>query len=131
MSEQASGIKGVLLANGIVDLACSAILLILPLLRIPVLGFGIFDVQGALMAGGWGLAAMTFGFGRILASSRPTSHALMRTLGILEGVALTVYCPAYAILAPAPFVQVLLPFLVGFVFAALYLVHPVRRPRDE
>ena len=69
--ERKSFLRLVLAANGIVDIGCAAILLVLPLLRIPVLGYQVFDSQGAFMAGGWGVATLALGVGRLLASSRP------------------------------------------------------------
>ena len=46
--ERKSFLRPVLAANGIVDFGCAAILLVLPLLRIPVLGYQVFDSQAAL-----------------------------------------------------------------------------------
>ena len=82
--ERKALLRTVLAANGIVDFGCAAILLVLPLLRIPVLGYQIFDSQGAYMADGWGIAALSFGLARFLASSRPQTHSLMRTAGWSE-----------------------------------------------
>jgi hypothetical protein len=60
----------VLFSNGLADLLCAAVLLALPPLNRPLLGYGAFDPQGAFMAGGWGIAAPALGVIRIRTSAR-------------------------------------------------------------
>jgi hypothetical protein len=118
--ERKSFLRIILAANGIVDFGCAAVLLVLPLLRIPVLGYQVFDSQGAFMAGGWGIAALSFGLVRLLASSRPQTHSLMRIAGLFEGAALALGSLLHVALAGVPLVQAALPLAVGVVFGALY-----------
>ena len=118
--ERKAFIGPVLAANGIVDFGCAAILLVLPLLKIPVLGYQVFDPQGAYMAGGWGIAALSFGLARLLASSRPQTHSLMRTAGLFEGATLALGSLLYVAFAGVPLVQAALPLAVGVAFGSLY-----------
>jgi hypothetical protein len=112
----------VLLANGIVDVGCAAILLVLPLLRVPLLGYQVFDAQGAFMAGGWGIATSALAVARVWAYSRPIYHPAMLLLGLVEGLALALYALAHLTLARLPFVQALLPLAVGVIFGSAYLL---------
>ena len=121
----------VLWTNGLVDLICAAVLLVLPLLRIPVLGYSVFDAQGAFMAGGWGIATLALGVGRLWASPRPAFHPLMLLLGLFEGITLAVFCAISYFLARPPFVQVLPPLAVGVVFGFSYLVCAIQRIRES
>jgi hypothetical protein len=118
--ERRSFARRVLAANGIVDIGCAAVLVVLPLLKVPVLGYDVFDVQGAFMAGGWGVATLALGLGRLLAASRPASHPVMIAMGLIEGTALALFSLLYVALAGIPVVQAALPLAVGAAFAALY-----------
>jgi hypothetical protein len=118
--ERKSFLRIILAANGIVDFGCAAVLLVLPLLRIPVLGYQVFDSQGAFMAGGWGIATLALGAGRLLASSRPQTHPLMRTMGLVEGPLLALFSLLHVAFAGVPMMQAALPLAVGVVFGALY-----------
>ncbi len=115
----------ILAANGIVDLGCAAILLVLPLLRIPVLGYQVFDSQGAFMAGGWGISTLALGLGRLLASSRPAPHPVMLAMGLIEGTTLALFSLLHVAFAGVPLMQSALPLAVGAVFGALYTVSAI------
>jgi hypothetical protein len=123
--ERKSFLRPVLAANGIVDFGCAAILLVLPLLRIPVLGYQVFDSQGAFMAGGWGIATLALGLGRLLASSQPASHPVMLAMGLFEGTALALFSLLLVAFAGVPLMQAALPLAVGVVFGALYTVSAI------
>jgi hypothetical protein len=112
----------VLAANGIVDIGCAAILVGLPLLRIPILGYQVFDSQGAYMAGGWGIATLALALGRLLAASRPATHPVMLVMGLIEGIALTLFSLLHVAFAGVPVMQAALPLTVGVIFGALYAV---------
>jgi hypothetical protein len=118
--------RWVLAANGIVDIGCAIILLVLPLLRVPLLGYRVFDSQGAYMAAGWGVAALSFGLARLLAAGRPATHLLMRTAGLFEGAALTIASLLHVAFAGVPPEQVALPLAVGAVFGSLYAIAAIR-----
>jgi hypothetical protein len=122
MSPRRALMARVLLANGIVDLGCAAILLVLPLLHVPLLGYQVFDAQGAFMAGGWGITTLALAVGRLWAAPRPAYHPVMLLLGLFESTALAVYSVLHLVLAHLPIMQVLLPLTVGVVFGLLYLV---------
>jgi len=117
----------VLLINGIVDLLCAAILLILPSLHKPILGYQVFDSQGAYMAGGWGIATLALGLTRIWASARPTYHRVMLLMGLLEGISLTIFSIIYLFGVHLSLLQVILPLTVGVVFGISYIICAVRK----
>jgi hypothetical protein len=123
--ERKSFLCRILAANGIVDLGCAAILLVLPLLRIPVLGYQVFDSQGAYMAGGWGVATLALGLGRLLASSRPASHPVMLAMGLIEGTVLALFSLLHVAFAGVPLMQASPPLAVGVVFGVLYTVSAI------
>ena len=125
--ERKSFLRPVLAANGIVDFGCAAILLVLPLLRIPVLGYQVFDSQGAYMAGGWGIMTLALGVGRLLASSRPQTHPLMRTMGLVEAPLLALFSVLHLALGGVSLMQAALPLSVGVVFGVLYAVSAIRK----
>jgi hypothetical protein len=109
-----------LLVNGIVDVVCAFILLVLPLLHKPLLGYQVFDIQGAFMAGGWGVATLALAVGRIWGSSRPTHHPILLIMGVFEGTTLAIFSLLHLVFVHVPFLQILLPLGVGVVFGSLY-----------
>ena len=126
MRNRAAFLRIVLPANGIVDLLCAAVLLVLPRLNVPLLGYDAFDLQGTFMAGGWGIATLALGVTRIYASTRPETHGAMLLLGVVEGTCLAVFCIAYLLGAKITITQALLPLMVGSVFGVSYLVCAVK-----
>jgi hypothetical protein len=112
----------VLLANGVVDLLCTAFLVLLPSLHKAIWVYHVFDQQGAYMAGGWGMAALALGLTRIGSSNRPQFHEVMIYMGLCEGSALFLYTGICLIAGQIGFLQVLLPFCVGLLFTLLYIV---------
>jgi hypothetical protein len=122
MKRQEGFLRWVLLLNGIVDLVCVLVLLGLPPIRQPLLGYQVFESQGAFMAGGWGIATLALGVTRIWTSGRPKHHEAMKLMGLLEGSTLAAFTIVYLAIGRATIVQALLPLAVGVVFGALYLV---------
>jgi hypothetical protein len=122
MNKQESFLRWVLLLNGIVDLICVLILLGLPPTHRALLGYQVFDSQGAFMAGGWGIATLALGVTRIWTSGRSNTHDAMKLMGITEASMLTVFTVVYLAIGRATFEQALLPLAVGVVFGVLYLV---------
>jgi hypothetical protein len=120
-------LRWVLILNGIVDLVCVVVLLGLPPIRRPFLGYQVFDSQGAFMAGGWGIATLALGVIRIWASSRPIHYEAMKLMGLLEGSSLAAFTFIYLAVGRATIVQALLPLAVGVVFGLLYLISVVRK----
>jgi hypothetical protein len=74
-------IRMILWANGVVDIL-AAIALFFPVFQIPLPGYASYTNQFAFMAGGWGIAAFTFGMGRIWASYQFEFYGLMVILGL-------------------------------------------------
>jgi hypothetical protein len=126
MRSRAAFLRIVLLTNGIVDLLCAAVLLILPRLNVPLLGYDGFDAQGAFMAGGWGVSTLALGVTRIYASTRPETYGAMLLLGVVEGICLAVFSSAYLLGPKITITQALLPLMVGCVFGVSYLVRAVK-----
>jgi uncharacterized membrane protein len=131
MRSRAAFLRIVLLTNGIVDLLCAAVLLILPRLNVPLLGYDGFDAQGAFMAGGWGVSTLALGVTRIYASTRPETYGAMLLLGVVEGICLAVFCMAYLLGAKITITQALLPLMVGLIFGVSYLICAVGWRRTE
>ena len=77
-------IRIILLSNGVVDLF-AAIALFFPVFKIALPGYASYTNQFAFIAGGWGIAAFTFGIGRIWASYKFEFYWFMVILGLLEG----------------------------------------------
>jgi hypothetical protein len=115
-------LKPVLLWNGIIDLGCGLVLMILPRFPGPILGYGVFDAQGTFMAGGWAMAVLAMGLTRIWTSTKPKFHDAMLLLGLLEGFAVAGFCVISLALGLVSIPQAALPLAVGAVFGVLYLV---------
>ena len=116
-----SFVRFVLFGNGVADLfAASA--LFFPVLGIPLPGYGPYTREIAFVAGGWGVAALSFGIGRIWASFKPEFHRVMLTLGVLEGTILTAFCLGNVLFLGLSWLQVMLVLLVSAPFGVLSLV---------
>jgi hypothetical protein len=122
MKRRSGMLRSVLLFNGIVDLGCAAVLLVLPELGRPLLGYHAFDGQSALFAGGWGVSALALGTVRLWTSTRPAFHDAMLLLGEVEAFLLAAFTIVFVAVGKAPLSQALLPMAVGVVFAALYVL---------
>jgi hypothetical protein len=120
-------LRPTLLWNGIVDLFCVIVLMILPQMHRPLLGYKLFDNQGAFMAGGWGIATLALGLTRIWTSNKPTYHDAVFLMGLIEGLALLVFCIVNIIAGLVPILQVALPLLVGVIFGFLYLLSSFKK----
>ena len=111
----------VLFSTGVVDLF-TAIALFFPILDLPLPGYGAYTREIAFVAGGWGIAALTFGIGRIWASYKPAFHRMMAVLGLIEGFILTLFCLINVFFLEISLLQAMLPLAVGGVFGILYFV---------
>jgi hypothetical protein len=121
----------VLLSNGMVDLVCVVVLLVLPPRRRPLLGYQVFDSQGAFIAGGWAITTLALGIIRIWSSTRPIHFDAMKLMGLLEGTFLAVFTLIYLAVGRATIVQALLPLAVGVVFGLLYFISVVRKAEAQ
>ena len=114
-------IRIILLSNGVVDLF-AAIALFSPVFKIALPGYAFYTNQFAFIAGGWGIAAFTFGIGRIWASYKFEFYWFMVILGLLEGVILSLYCLMNVFFLEISFLQVMLPLSVGSVYGVFYFI---------
>ena len=110
-------LKTTLLLNGIIDTIGAFFMIFFPGL-IP--GYAEMHYHTSFAAGGWGVAALTFGIGRIWASRKPEYHGFMLFLGFFEGVILSIYCVIRILFSPTSLVQALFPLAIGSVFAIAY-----------
>ena len=114
-------IRIILLSNGVVDLF-AAIALFFPVFKIALPGYASYTNQFAFIAGGWGIAAFTFGIGRIWASNKFEFYWFMVILGLLEGVILSLYCLINVFFLEISLLQVMLPLSVGSVYGVFYFM---------
>lgn len=114
-------VRFVLLSNGVVDLG-AALSLFFPILGLGLPGYGAYTPEIAFVAGGWGIAALTFGIGRIWASFKPELHPVMVVLGLIEGTALSLFCVGSVLFLGLTWLQVMLALAVGSVFGLLYWI---------
>ena len=123
MTKASSGrfIRFVLLSNGVVDLG-AALSLFFPVLGLPMPGYGAYTPEIAFATGGWGIAALTFGIGRIWASFKPELHPVMVVLGLIEGTILSLFCVGSVLFLDLSWLQVMLALAVGSVFGLLYWI---------
>ncbi|HEM49549.1 MAG TPA: hypothetical protein ENO27_04995 [Caldithrix sp.] len=114
-------IRIVLMSNGIVDLF-AALALFFPVFNIPLPGYNSYTSELAFIGGGWGIAAMTFGIGRIWTSYKPEFYWIMTVLGLLEGITLSVFCLISFIFLGISFLQAMLPLSIGSIYGILYVI---------
>lgn len=114
-------VRFVLLSNGVVDLG-AALSLFFPVLGLRLPGYDAYTPEIAFVAGGWGIAALTFGIGRIWASFKPELHRVMVVLGLIEGTVLSLFCVGSAIFLSVSWLQVMLALAVGGVYGVLYWI---------
>ena len=114
-------IQIILLSNGVVDLF-AAIALFFPVFKIALPGYASYTNQFAFIAGGWGIAAFTFGIGRIWASYKFEFYWFMVILGLLEGVILSLYCLINVFFLEISLLQVMLSLSVGSVYGVFYFI---------
>ena len=111
----------ILLSNGVVDLL-AAIALFFPVFKIALPGYASYSNQFAFIAGGWGIAAFTFGIGRIWASYKFEFYCFMVILGLLEGVILSLYCLINVFFLEISLLQVMFSLSVGSVYGVFYFI---------
>jgi len=114
-------IRIILLSNGVVDLF-AAIALFFPVFKIALPGYASYTNQFAFIAGGWGIAAFTFGIGRIWASYKFEFYWFMVILGLLEGVILSLYCLINVFFLEISLLQVMFSLSVGSVYGVFYFI---------
>lgn len=115
-------IKMALLINGFIDVIVGLILIFLPKQFASLLGYPELPQDVNFIIGGWGIAALTFGVGRVLASNRTERYRLWAILGLLEGIALMTLCLRYWLGGVLIFMQVSMPLLIAVFFSIAYAV---------
>jgi hypothetical protein len=110
-------VKIVLFLNGIIDILGAFLMIFFPDF-IP--GYPDLPYQARFAAGGWGIAALTFGIGRIWTSRKPMYHGFMVVLGLIEGVTLSMFCVVRILFSPTSLVQASIPFTIAVVFTIAY-----------
>jgi hypothetical protein len=114
-------VRFVLFSNGIVDLA-AALALFFPVFKLPLPDYASFTSELAFVAGGWGIAALTFGIGRIWTSYKPEFYWVMVILGLIEEAILTAFCLINVFFLEVSLLQAILPLAVGSIYSFLYVV---------
>jgi len=120
--------KIVLLINGIVDVIIGLTLLFIPNIIAQLLGYPVLPGQAFYFAGGWGIAAISFGVARIWASFVDAYVWYNVYLGILEGSILTLFsilCPI--IYTDVSYIQIILSLIVGSSFMVTYIIALILR----
>jgi len=114
-------VRYVLFSNGVFDLF-AAMALFFPLLNLPLPGYGSYNNQLKFVAGGWGIAALSFGIARIWASYKSEFYQFMVIIGLVEGVTLALYCLINVFFLEISILQAMFPLIIGSVYGVLYIV---------
>ena len=114
-------VRYILFTNGIVDLF-AAITLFFPILNLSLPGYSSYTNELEFVAGGWAIAALTFGIGRIWMSCKPEFYRVMVILGMFEGFTLSFFCLVNVFFLRISLLQVMLPLVVGSVYGVLYFI---------
>ncbi len=115
-------IKVALFINGVIDVLVGLSLIFLPKHFGNLLGYPEFPQDVNFLIGGWGIAALTFGVGRVLASNREERYRLWAFLGLLEGIVLLTFCLRYWLGGALIFMQVSVPLIIALFFFVAYAV---------
>jgi hypothetical protein len=113
--------RGVLVVNGIADIVMAAIMVFLPGQLTRFLGLRLTD-DFVYVAGGWGVAAASFGAMRLFAGLAGGIETgwFVAAFGALEGVLLTVFSLAVPAITPLVLRNVWLSAGFAFFFAVAY-----------
>ena len=114
-------VRSVLFSNGVIDLF-AALALFFPVLKLPLPGYTSYSNLLAFIAGGWGIAALIFGIGRIWTSYESEFYWVMVILGLIEAILLAFYCLFNVFFLEISFLQAMLPLAIGIIYGLLYLV---------
>lgn len=114
-------VRSVLFSNGVIDLF-AALALFFPVLKLPLPGYSSYTNILAFISGGWGIAVLTFGIGRIYASYKPEFFWMMVILGLTEAILLAFYSLFNVFFLEISFLQAMLPLVIGIIYGLLYLL---------
>jgi len=114
--------KIVLLINGIIDVLTGFTLIFLPRMMADLLSYPAMSDPAFYFAGGWGIAAISFGIARIWASFVDNLVWYNVILGAFEGIVLTIFSIIVPFLYPSlTFVHVILSLVIGSSFGITYV----------
>ena len=115
--------KIVLLINGIIDVIMGIALVFMPQLMADLLSYPAMGDAAFYFAGGWGIAAISFGAARIWASFVDKLVWYNVFLGALEGTILSIFSIVVPFLySSLTFVHVALSLAIGAGFGLIYIV---------
>ena len=115
--------KIVLLINGIVDVLIGITLVFLPNVMAQLLSYPALTGHSLYFAGGWGIAAISFGVARIWASFVESFVWYNVILGLFEGSILTVFSIVVPfIYSGVTFIHVSISIAVGSSFMIIYAI---------
>ena len=121
-------VRKVLISNGIGDILVALMMLFIPqkLVAFVNLTYGL-EVQ--YLSGGWGVAALTFGFLRLFAGLHPNSEICWFTaiFGVFEGTVLTAFGLYLWLTTELGFIQVSLSMLFAIFFLIAYCIAFIMR----
>ncbi|MGD2294724.1 MAG: hypothetical protein PVF22_02690 [Candidatus Aminicenantes bacterium] len=115
-------LKNILLLNGLVNIGVGIALILIPIQMADLLGYPELPAYTSFIIGGWGIAALSFGIGRVSASRDQKKFRLWAFLGLVEGAILTVFCLKYWLSGTLVFLQVSVPLLVALIFGSAYAI---------
>ena len=114
-------VKISMIINGIIDIAMAFCLIIIPRLFAQILQFENFNDSFRFLAGGYGIAALSFGLTRIWVANKNTFFWETVLIGFYEGFLLGTFCLAMIIYTEITFINAFLPMLIGFGFMIIYI----------
>jgi hypothetical protein len=116
-------VRQVLIANGIGDIIVALMMLFVPQKLIAFINLT-DGLEVLYLSGGWGVAALTFGFLRLFAGLHPNREICWFTaiFGVLEGSALTAFGLFLWLTTELSFFQISLSTLFAFFFLIAYCV---------
>jgi|GEM_PF-1298277 len=125
-------LKMVLTANGIGDIALGLGMVFWPGFLARLLKLDL-NTAGLYLAGGWGVAAISFGALRVCAgmSRRTEIGWFAAVFGLVDGPVLAVFGLALMALTPLGFAQVGLSTVFALVFAAAYAFAFLLKRRED
>lgn len=116
-------VKLILFINGIIDVVVGITLVFFPNFMAQLLSYPVLTEHALFFAGGWGIAAISFGVARIWASFVDSLIWYNVILGLFEGIILSMFSIVVPfIYSGVTFVQVSMSLAVGSIFMIIYCI---------
>jgi hypothetical protein len=114
-------VRKILILNGIGDILVGIILILDPGILSNLINISL-NLEGIYLSGGWGIAALAFGFLRLFAGLHSNREISWFTaiFGLVEGTVLTIYGIFLATTTELSFSQISLSTTFGLIFAVAY-----------